>query len=235
VGWSVAARPIYIGGMSRPLRLALLLLLAPPLAGCTFLSEKTTYLTNTVSEQFRVVSGFVTSPFRRSAPVVPPASEAEVIEAKQLLRALHYDVGPDSGELDARTRTAIQSFQAVTANGSVVLTPSGEVTVRDEPLPKPSGDVTPELLAELDKSVSAVQSLTTAFSKISLVALGYDADCATRELDVRTVAAIRTFETQEGLPVDGVISPRLYESLQRKKRTLSHTASIQQCTVLPPS
>jgi peptidoglycan hydrolase-like protein with peptidoglycan-binding domain len=214
---------------------SVLAVLAPlALGGCSFVSEQATVVGSTLSDQYHSVSTFVVTQFNSPVPP-PPVSEADINEAKQLLRALHYDVGPDDGVLDDRTKAAIQSFQTVVANGYVVLKPTGEVTVIDAPPPKPTADVTPALLAELNKAVTGVGSLTVAYSKVSLVALGYDADCATRDLDPRTVAAIQQFETQEGLPVDGAVTPRLYESLQKKKRTLSHTASIQQCTVLPPS
>jgi len=203
-------------------------LLPLALGGCHYISQTVTVIGSTVSEQVSGIGTAVLSPFRRTAPVVPPATGAEIMEAKLLLRALHYDVGPDDETLDAKTRKAIQAFETVKwASGDM------SQPITDEPPPKPSGDVTPELLATLDRSVASVESLTAALSKIGLVALGFDADCQTRQMDARTVAAIEAFERQENLPVDGIASDRLYESVKLKKRSLSHpVSSTKQCTVI---
>ena len=210
--------------MRRSLCLTSALLLALALGGCTFIDEKVTIVGDYASK----LGSYVASPFRSSTPPPYQASAGEIMEAKLLLRALHYDVGPDDETLDPKTRAAIQQFETVKW-----ATPDMAEPISDTPPPKPSGDVTPELLESLDRATAAAESLTAALSKVSLVALGFDADCTTRQLDERTVAAIQEFERQENLPVDGQISERLYESLKLKKRSLSHpVASIKQCTVI---
>jgi peptidoglycan hydrolase-like protein with peptidoglycan-binding domain len=208
------------------LRLASVLL---PLAlgGCHYVSDTVTVIGDTMSEQATSLGTAVMSPFRRSQQTAP-ATPAEIMEVKLLLRALHYDVGPDDEVLDAKTRAAIQAFETVKwASGDM------SMPILDEPPPKPSGDVTPELLATLDRTVASIESLTAALSKIGLVALGFDADCQSRQMDARTIAAIEAFERQENLPIDGVVSERLYDVVKLKKRSLSHPiASTKQCTVI---
>ena len=204
------------------------LLLPLLLGGCHYVSETVTVIGDTVSEQWSSLGSAVMSPFRSSKPAVPPATGAQIMEAKLLLRGLHYEVGPDDETLDAKTRLAIQQFETVKwASGDM------SQPVTDEPPPRPTGDVTPELIDMLDRSVASVESLTTALSKIGLVALGFDADCQSRQMDARTIAAIEAFERQENLPVDGVASDRLYENVKLKKRSLSHpVASTKHCTVI---
>jgi peptidoglycan hydrolase-like protein with peptidoglycan-binding domain len=205
-----------------------LLLLLLPLGGCTYVSDTVTVIGTTVSEQMSSLGSAVISPFRRSAAPVRPATGAEIMEAKLLLRALHYDVGPDDETLYPKTRAAIQQFETVKwASGDM------SQPISDEPPPKSTGDVTPELLETLDRAVASVESLTAALSKIGLVALGFDADCQTRQMDARTIAAIETFERQENLPIDGVVSERFYDVVKLKKRSLSHpVASTSHCTVI---
>jgi peptidoglycan hydrolase-like protein with peptidoglycan-binding domain len=198
------------------------------LGGCHYISETVTVIGSTVSEQASSLGTAVMSPFRRSQAPVTPATPAEIMEAKLLLRALHYEVGPGDETLDPKTRAAIQAFETVKwASGDM------SQPITDEPPPKPSGDVTPDLVGRLDRAVASVESLTAALSKIGLVALGFDADCQTRQIDARTIAAIESFERQENLPIDGMVSDRLYESVKLKKRSLSHpVASTKHCTVI---
>lgn len=82
---------------------------------------KTTTLTRRVPALFLAL--FVVQLTAATSASAAPASSASALQAEQRLAAMHYDVGPVDGVIDARTSSAVMAFQKV--NG---LARTGELT-----------------------------------------------------------------------------------------------------------
>jgi peptidoglycan hydrolase-like protein with peptidoglycan-binding domain len=137
---------------------------------------------------------------RYAQPAAPAASTQMIAEIQGLLRQRGYDVPEMTGTVDAKTAAAIRSYQA------------------DANLPA-DGAVSPTLLANLKIGTDA--TVSTALSRAQIAQLqaelsdrGYDPGPQDGIVGPKVRTAIRTYETDAGLPPTGEATTSLLVHIQ---------------------
>jgi peptidoglycan hydrolase-like protein with peptidoglycan-binding domain len=126
---------------------------------------------------------------------------AQVKQVQAALNASGYAAGPPDGALGPKSRAAISRYQS--DNGLAA-----------------TGDVNAELLADLgidsgeQPAPVRVGSTTISQTKEQLRAHGYVVDNMSGTLDPQTREAIRAYQADAGLPVNGEVSTALLENLR---------------------
>lgn len=126
---------------------------------------------------------------------------AQVKQVQAALNAAGYTAGPADGALGPKSRAAISRYQS--ANGLAA-----------------TGDVNAELLASLgidngeQPATSQASATTISQTKEQLRAHGYVVDNMSGTLDLQTREAIRAYQADAGLPVNGEVSTALLENLR---------------------
>ena len=137
-----------------------------------------------------------------SEPVLRPGSTGEAVrELQQALEGLGYDPGPVDGQFGARTEDAVKAFQ--TAQG---IAADGIV-----------GDVTWINIDEADMSDPTIRRGSTGNpvrrAQKRLTLGGYDTGGVDGVFGANTEAAVRRFQGDRALTVDGVVGPRTWDEI----------------------
>ncbi len=137
-----------------------------------------------------------------SEPVLRPGSTGEAVrELQQALKGLGYDPGPVDGQFGARTEDAVKAFQ--TAQG---IAADGIV-----------GDVTWINIDEADMSDPTIRRGSTGNpvrrAQKRLTLGGYDTGGVDGVFGANTEAAVRRFQGDRALTVDGVVGPRTWDEI----------------------
>jgi len=135
-------------------------------------------------------------------PVLRPGSSGQAVrELQQALKGLGYDPGSIDGQFGARTEAAVKAFQrarGIAADGIV-------------------GDVTWVNIDEADMSDPTIRRGSTgnpvrrAQKRLSLG--GYDTGGVDGVFGANTETAVRRFQGDRGLTVDGIIGPRTWDEI----------------------
>jgi peptidoglycan hydrolase-like protein with peptidoglycan-binding domain len=141
-----------------------------------------------------------------SAPDGGAAAVAAGAEIERRLSDLDYRVGRIDGTIDDRTRLAIRAYQA-DAGLPVTGEPSAALLDRLRSHAGPPRDAAPPPR----RRIAEIQKLLRRH--------GYPVGKPNGELDARTVAAIRRYQADAGLPVTGEASPGLLVSLRDDRAT----------------
>ena len=137
-----------------------------------------------------------------SEPVLRRGSTGEAVrELQQALKGLGYDPGPVDGQFGARTEDAVKAFQ--TAQG---IAADGIV-----------GDVTWINIDEADMSDPTIRRGSTGNpvrrAQKRLTLGGYDTGGVDGVFGANTEAAVRRFQGDRGLTVDGIVGPRTWDEI----------------------
>ena len=137
-----------------------------------------------------------------SEPVLRRGSTGEAVrELQQALKGLGYDAGPVDGQFGARTEDAVKAFQ--TAQG---ITADGVV-----------GDVTWINIDEADMSDPTIRRGSTGNpvrrAQKRLTLGGYDTGGVDGVFGANTEAAVRRFQGDRALTVDGIVGPRTWDEI----------------------
>ena len=135
-------------------------------------------------------------------PVLRPGSSGEAVrELQQALKGLGYDPGPVDGQFGARTEDAVKAFQ--TAQG---IAADGIV-----------GDVTWINIDEADMSDPTIRRGSTGNpvrrAQKRLTLGGYDTGGVDGVFGANTEAAVRRFQGDRALTVDGIVGPRTWDEI----------------------
>jgi peptidoglycan hydrolase-like protein with peptidoglycan-binding domain len=176
----------------------------------------------------------------QSAPrviaVAPRLSGRRLItEIQRKLAALGYDPGPADGLMGWKTRAAIRSYQSqkgvgVTGEASQALLDHLYARASDDDGAAPSAPAS---------TASAVPTGAAMIREIqqSLAALGYEPGAADGKIAWKTRSAIRSYQSQAGLSVDGEASKGLLEHLRgalaRRRGTTKTAAAARPRTPAP--
>jgi len=137
-----------------------------------------------------------------SEPVLRRGSTGEAVrELQQALKGLGYDPGPVDGQFGARTEDAVKAFQ--TAQG---IAADGIV-----------GDVTWINIDEADMSDPTIRRGSTGNpvrrAQKRLTLGGYDTGGVDGVFGANTEAAVRRFQGDRALTVDGIVGPRTWDEI----------------------
>jgi peptidoglycan hydrolase-like protein with peptidoglycan-binding domain len=135
-------------------------------------------------------------------PVLRPGASGEVVrQLQQALKGLGYDPGPLDGHFGSRTEAAVKAFQK--AQGIAV---DGIV-----------GDITWLNIDEADTSNPTIRRGSTGNpvrrAQKRLTLGGYDTNGVDGVFGAETEAAVRRFQGDRGLTVDGIVGPRTWEEI----------------------
>ena len=135
-------------------------------------------------------------------PLLRPGASGEAVrELQQALKGLGYDPGPVDGQFGARTEAAVKAFQK--AQGIAV---DGIV-----------GDITWLNIDEADMSDPTIRRGSTGNpvrrAQKRLTLGGYDTGGVDGHFGARTEAAVRHFQGDRGLTVDGIVGPRTWDEI----------------------
>jgi peptidoglycan hydrolase-like protein with peptidoglycan-binding domain len=135
-------------------------------------------------------------------PVLRPGSSGEVVrQLQQALKSLGYDPGAIDGQFGARTESAVKAFQK--AQGIAV---DGIV-----------GDITWLNIDEADMSNPTIRKGSTGNpvrrAQKRLTLGGYDTNGVDGIFGADTEAAVRRFQGDRGLTVDGIVGPRTWAEI----------------------
>jgi peptidoglycan hydrolase-like protein with peptidoglycan-binding domain len=135
-------------------------------------------------------------------PVLRPGASGEVVrQLQQALKGLGYDPGPLDGHFGSRTEAAVKAFQK--AQGIAV---DGIV-----------GDITWLNIDEADTSNPTIRRGSTGNpvrrAQKRLTLGGYDTNGVDGVFGADTEAAVRRFQGDRGLTVDGIVGPRTWEEI----------------------
>jgi peptidoglycan hydrolase-like protein with peptidoglycan-binding domain len=135
-------------------------------------------------------------------PVLRPGASGEVVrQLQQALKALGYDPGAVDGQFGSRTEAAVRAFQS--AQGIDV---DGIV-----------GDVTWLNIDEADMSNPTIRPGSTGNpvrrAQKRLTLGGYDTGGVDGIFGASTEAAVRRFQGDRGLTVDGIVGPRTWAEI----------------------
>jgi peptidoglycan hydrolase-like protein with peptidoglycan-binding domain len=135
-------------------------------------------------------------------PVLRPGSSGEAVRELQLaLKGLGYDPGAVDGHFGTRTEAAVKAFQkaqGIAADGIV-------------------GDVTWVNIDEADMSDPTIRRGSTGNpvrrAQKRLTLGGYDTGGVDGIFGAGTESAVRRFQGDRGLTVDGVVGPRTWDEI----------------------
>jgi peptidoglycan hydrolase-like protein with peptidoglycan-binding domain len=135
-------------------------------------------------------------------PVLRPGASGEVVrQLQQALKDLGYDPGAVDGQFGSRTEAAVRAFQS--AKGIDV---DGIV-----------GDVTWLNIDEADMSNPTIRRGSTGNpvrrAQKRLTLGGYDTGGVDGIFGASTEAAVRRFQGDRGLTVDGIVGPRTWAEI----------------------
>ena len=135
-------------------------------------------------------------------PILRPGSSGQAVrELQQALKGLGYDPGSVDGQFGGRTEAAVKAFQK--AQGIAV---DGVV-----------GDVTWLNIDEADMSDPTIRRGSTGNpvrrAQKRLTLGGYDTGGVDGVFGPGTEAAVRRFQGDRGLTVDGVVGPRTWDEI----------------------
>ena len=135
-------------------------------------------------------------------PVLRPGASGEVVrQLQQALKDLGYDPGAVDGQFGSRTEAAVRAFQS--AQGIDV---DGIV-----------GDVTWLNIDEADMSNPTIRRGSTGNpvrrAQKRLTLGGYDTGGVDGIFGASTEAAVRRFQGDRGLTVDGIVGPRTWAEI----------------------
>lgn len=140
------------------------------------------------------------------APILARADDL-VARIQEALNRLGYDAGSADGVAGSRTESAIKAFQyefgharTGTANEAVLNQLNNAIA---------AGAASPEKLLERS---GLLRSYTRAVQE-ALLAQGFDPGPVDGAIGSRTRSAIRSYQSQAGLPVDGEVSRSLLARL----------------------
>jgi peptidoglycan hydrolase-like protein with peptidoglycan-binding domain len=120
-------------------------------------------------------------------------SRTHIMDVQRHLKALGYEC-PCAGDLDEATCEALKAFQR-------------DQGLRVDGIPGPE---TSEALKRAWQGKTGSRRILNA--QRDLTALGYDCPC-TGELDEATMEAVKAFQRDQGLKVDGIPGPETSEAL----------------------
>jgi peptidoglycan hydrolase-like protein with peptidoglycan-binding domain len=135
-------------------------------------------------------------------PILRPGSSGEAVrELQQALKGLGYDPGVVDGQFGSGTESAVKAFQkaqGITVDGIV-------------------GDVTWLNIDEADTSDPTIRPGSTGNpvrrAQKRLTLGGYDTGGVDGAFGQRTEAAVRRFQGDRGLTVDGIVGPRTWDEI----------------------
>jgi peptidoglycan hydrolase-like protein with peptidoglycan-binding domain len=135
-------------------------------------------------------------------PVLRPGSSGDVVrQLQQALRGLGFDPGAIDGHFGSRTEAAVRAFQS--AQGIAV---DGIV-----------GDITWLNIDEADTSNPTIRRGSTGNpvrrAQKRLTLGGYDTTGVDGIFGADTEAAVRRFQGDRGLTVDGIVGPRTWAEI----------------------
>lgn len=153
---------------------------------------------------------------------IPPATIINTVDAKpysQLvsevqtkLRAMDYGVGSATGQMNSETEAAIRDYQ-------------------DDVGLRATGVADADLLRHLTADGLKADRRETRMTRVAqrrLQRLGYDIGSADGVVDWRTSNAVRRFQTDQGLAVNGEIDKELLKSLKEKVHAEAKSARSHQ-------
>lgn len=142
----------------------------------------------------------------------PPVQQASGYSLHNLQAALNqrgYNAGVADGVIGARTRTAISAYQA---DNGLVITGQPSASLYQHILANTGNAPATQPVAQADAQfVTAIQT--------ELRRRGYSVPTVNGRLDSATVAAIRTYQADAGLSVNGLATQSLLTSLQSDSAT----------------
>lgn len=133
------------------------------------------------------------------------ATVNQVAEVQTQLRALDYDTGTVTGRMNAQTEAAIREYEADAGM---------RVTGRAD------AELLERLVADGKKSESRETHMVRRAQK-RLDQLGYETGSADGKLDWRTRNAVRKFQADKGMAVDGQVDRELLDALHASVRDRS--------------
>ena len=161
---------------------------------------------------------------------------AQVGEIQRLLKARGYEPGPADGLMGWQTRSAIRSYQSkygLIADGE----PSQGLLNHLWARSNAGGAATVTTASKSTTAVVMSQRDMTAETQRHLATLGYDAGPADGAMGWRTRAAVRSYQSKYGLPVDGAVSANLLSHLRQSvaKRKSGPTTTAQASASASPT
>ena len=174
----------------------------------------------------------------------------DVRYTQQRLGALAYYTGVQNGQFDQATQTAVKAFQrnnGLTVDGVVGADTrkklfSDSAIPADEEASKPSESPSEEPTPTPSAKPEATPSRTLRYGssgddvvllQLRLIALGYLSDSADGKFGSQTLAAVKAFQKQHGLAVDGVAGSATYGILFSENAKPAGSATPPPST--PPS
>jgi len=175
----------------------------------------------------------LTAPLAQAATLLSYGSSGSAVKTIQTeLTELGYNTGPEDGIFGSDTLSAVKSFQAADKlqvdgivgplTGQALSSASSEASQSVTPKTQSTGNTSQAQASDLLSYGSNGIAVKTL--QAELTQLGYYSGPEDGIFGSETLAAVKSFQTSNGLQVDGVVGPLTNQALSSALRSSSNTA-----------